>query len=95
MPLHFLYDYPLSIPRTFPSELRGSDSRVRNLVLNLDLSGATKRGEMLERLKLTTVGVERLVQSMPSLQTCVLIFQQERIIRSEEEMTTEPHSLPT
>jgi hypothetical protein len=93
-PLHFLYDYPLSIPRTFPSELHGSNSRVRNLVLNLDLSPPKKIGVLLEELRLATVGIERVVRSMPNLQTCVLIVQHERIIRSEEELTTEPHSLP-
>jgi hypothetical protein len=69
--------YRLAIPRA----LQGSESKLRNLVLNLDLSLIRSMGrgevESLHWCELRAVrgGIQLLAQKFPMLETCVLVIQ--------------------
>lgn len=61
-----------------PRALKGSESRVRNLVLNLDLNMALSPNYNTyslhwPRLATATAGIETVAKSFPNLQTCVLV----------------------
>jgi hypothetical protein len=69
--------YRLAIPRA----LQGSESKLRNLVLNLDLSliRSMGRGELESlhwcELRAVRGGIQLLAQKFPMLETCVLVIQ--------------------
>jgi hypothetical protein len=62
-----------------PRALKGSENRVRNLVLNLDLNMSLNPNHTLypphclPQLATATAGIETVAKSFPNLQTCVLV----------------------